>query len=89
MAVQCGACGKVVHTTADLQMAPTLRMQVRAELVKAVGPVAVLGRGYALVWDEATGVLLRDAGETELGRHLRVRLHKGTVRATVESKEPE
>ena len=57
--------------------------------LEGLSPVAVLGRGYALVWDEATGVLLRDAGETELGHELRVRLHKGTVRATVESKEPE
>lgn len=65
------------------------RLAGMAGRLEGLSPVAVLGRGYALFWDEATGVLLRDAGETELGHVLRVRLHKGTVRATVESKERE
>ena len=65
------------------------RLAGMAGRLEGLSPVAVLGRGYALVWDEATGVLLRDAGETELGHVLRVRLHKGTVHATVESKERE
>ena len=34
----------------------------------SLSPLAVLGRGYALVWDEAAGALLRDAAETEAGR---------------------
>ena len=55
----------------------------------ALSPLAVLGRGYALVWDEAAGALLRDARETEEGRALRIQLHRGAVRATVESREPE
>jgi len=65
------------------------RLAGMAGRLEGLSPIAVLGRGYALVWDEATGVLLRDAGETELGHELRVRLHRGTVRATVQSKEPE
>jgi len=65
------------------------RLAGMAGRLEGLSPLAVLGRGYALVWDEATGVLLRDAGETEVGHELRVRLHKGTVRATVESKERE
>jgi exodeoxyribonuclease VII large subunit len=55
----------------------------------ALSPVAVLGRGYALVWDEQAGALLRDAGETAEGRPLRIQLHRGAIRATVESREPE
>ena len=65
------------------------RLAGMAGRLEGLSPLGVLGRGYALVWDEATGVLLRDAGETEVGHELRVRLHKGTVRATVESKERE
>jgi exodeoxyribonuclease VII large subunit len=57
--------------------------------LEGLSPVAVLGRGYALVWDEGAGVLLRDAAETREGRHLRIRLHRGAVRATVESRESE
>ena len=55
----------------------------------ALSPLAVLGRGYALVWDETAGALLRDAGETAEGRPLRIQLHRGAIRATVESREPE
>lgn len=57
--------------------------------LESLSPVAVLGRGYALVWDEAAGVLLRDAAETAVGRPLHIRLHRGAVRATVESRESE
>jgi exodeoxyribonuclease VII large subunit len=57
--------------------------------LEGLSPLAVLGRGYALVWDEAAGVLLRDAAETTEGRPLRIRLHRGAIRATVESREPE
>jgi exodeoxyribonuclease VII large subunit len=60
-----------------------------AARLEGLSPLAVLGRGYALVWDEATGALLRDAAETDAGRPLRIRLHRGAVRATVESREPE
>jgi exodeoxyribonuclease VII large subunit len=55
----------------------------------ALSPLAVLGRGYALVWDETAGAFLRDAGETAEGRPLRIQLHRGAIRATVESREPE
>ena len=64
-------------------------MAVATRLGDSSSPVAVLGRGYSLVWDEAAGRLLRDAAETEEGRHLRIQLHQGAVRATVESRESE
>jgi exodeoxyribonuclease VII large subunit len=57
--------------------------------LEGLSPLAVLGRGYALVWDEAAGLLLRDAAETEEGRRLHIRLHHGAIRATVESRKPE
>ena len=60
-----------------------------ASQMEALSPLAVLGRGYALVWDEAAGALLRSAADTEEGRALRIQLHRGVIRATVESKEPE
>ena len=41
------------------------------------------------MWDEEKGALLRDAAETGDGRRLRIRLHRGALRATVLSKETE
>jgi exodeoxyribonuclease VII large subunit len=57
--------------------------------MEALSPLAVLGRGYALVWDGETGDLLRDAAHTERGRLLRIRLQRGVIRATVETRESE
>jgi exodeoxyribonuclease VII large subunit len=57
--------------------------------MEALSPLAVLGRGYALVWDETAGALLRSAADTEEGRPLRIQLHRGVIRATVESRKPE
>jgi len=54
-----------------------------------LSPLAVLGRGYALVWDEAGRRLLRDAAGVEAGEGLRIRLHRGALRATVLSRETE
>ncbi len=65
------------------------RLARLAGQMDALSPLAVLGRGYALVWDEAAGTLLRDANETEEGQPLRIRLHRGTLKATVESRETE
>jgi exodeoxyribonuclease VII large subunit len=60
-----------------------------AASLDGLSPLAVLSRGYALVWDEQNDALLRDAGETEAGRNLRIRLHRGALRATVTGKENE
>ncbi len=60
-----------------------------ASQMEALSPLAVLGRGYALVRDEVAGAFLRDAADTEEGRPLHIRLHRGAIRATVESREPE
>ena len=54
-----------------------------------LSPLSVLGRGYALVWDEAGRRLVRDAAEVEAGQALRIRLHRGALRATVLSRETE
>jgi exodeoxyribonuclease VII large subunit len=60
-----------------------------AAMLDSLSPLAVLSRGYALVWDESGRRLLRRADEVELGATLRVRLREGSLRATVTSKEGE
>jgi exodeoxyribonuclease VII large subunit len=60
-----------------------------AASLEGLSPLAVLGRGYALVWDESGRRLVRDAAEVDPGQSLRVRLHRGALRATVLSRETE
>jgi len=55
------------------------RATVRLE---ALSPVAVLSRGYALIYDE-TGALLRAATDTAPGQTIRARLGQGTLAAKV------
>jgi len=60
-----------------------------AASLDGLSPLAVLGRGYALVWQEARGRLVRDAAEVDAGDALRIRLHRGALVARVEAKENE
>jgi exodeoxyribonuclease VII large subunit len=60
-----------------------------ATSLDGLSPLAVLGRGYALVWDETGRRLVRDAAEVDEGQGLRIRLHRGALRATVDSRETE
>jgi exodeoxyribonuclease VII large subunit len=60
-----------------------------AASLDGLSPLAVLGRGYALVWNEAGRRLVRDAAEVDEGQGLRIRLHRGALRATVVAKETE
>jgi exodeoxyribonuclease VII large subunit len=52
----------------------------------SLSPLAVLSRGYALVWDDG-GRLVRDPAEVEVGDPLRVRVQGGTMAARVTGKE--
>ena len=50
--------------------------------LEALSPLAVLSRGYALVY-AADGTLLRSAAETAAGQTIRARLAHGTLEAKV------
>jgi exodeoxyribonuclease VII large subunit len=50
--------------------------------LEALSPLAILDRGYALVFDYA-GMLLKDAAQVKSGDEISARLAKGTVTATV------
>jgi exodeoxyribonuclease VII large subunit len=58
-----------------------------AEKLEALSPLAVLGRGYALVWDASARRLVRAAREVGVGETLKVRLHDGGLTVNVTSKE--
>ena len=53
-----------------------------------LSPLAVLSRGYALVWHADGLRLVRDSADVAVGDPLRVRLPVGTLAATVTGKEP-
>jgi exodeoxyribonuclease VII large subunit len=50
--------------------------------LEALSPLAILDRGYALVFDPS-GALLKDAARVKAGDDISARLAKGTVNATV------
>jgi exodeoxyribonuclease VII large subunit len=56
--------------------------QLEHEL-KALSPVAILERGYALVFD-SSGKLIKDSAQVQTGDEIAARLAKGTIRAKVE-----
>lgn len=65
-----------------------LRQRARLEQLehelKALSPVAILERGYALVFD-SSGKLVKDAAQTKPGDEISAKLAKGTLTAKVET----
>ena len=55
--------------------------------LKQLSPLAVLGRGYAIVQD-SQGRVIRRALETAEGANVRILLHEGKLGATVETVDP-
>ena len=62
------------------------RQQLRAVALRAADPKVLLGRGWALVFDEA-GQLVRSVDGLAAGRRTSTRLADGTVRSIVEGTE--
>jgi exodeoxyribonuclease VII large subunit len=55
--------------------------------LEALSPVAILNRGYALVFD-AAGSLLNDASRVDAGDEISARLARGRIRARVTASDP-
>ena len=77
-------------------LASRAALERRTASLEALSPLAILNRGYALVFD-AQGTLVRDAEQVRVGDEVTARLAHGRVRARVsateaavpESKRPE
>ena len=67
-----------------------LQHRVRSErlewALQSLSPLAILDRGYALVFD-AQGKLLKDANAAKIGEEISARLARGQIRAAVTKKE--
>jgi exodeoxyribonuclease VII large subunit len=55
--------------------------------LSGLSPLAVLARGYCVVWKTDGTRALRSAGEASIGEELDVRLHRGRLRAMVRAVE--
>ena len=68
-----------------------LQHRVRAErmmtALESLSPLAILERGYALVFDPS-GKLLKDAAQVQAGDEITARLARGDIQATVKTKRP-
>jgi exodeoxyribonuclease VII large subunit len=67
-----------------------LQYRVRSErmgrALEMLSPLAILDRGYALVFDE-TGQLVKDAAQVKAGDEIRARVARGEIRANVKFTE--
>jgi exodeoxyribonuclease VII large subunit len=80
------------RTTAMIAAARNLLLERKVRLermdtaLQALSPLAILDRGYALVFDES-GKLLKNAAKVKPGDDISAKLAKGTISATVKSKK--
>ncbi len=70
------------RTTNQIINTRQTRLDRASARLEALSPLAVLSRGYALVYT-ADGTLLRSAAETSAGQTIRARLARGTLEAEV------
>jgi exodeoxyribonuclease VII large subunit len=70
------------RTTVQISTMRQNRLGRASARLEALSPLAVLSRGYALVY-AADGILLRSAAETSAGQTIRARLAQGTLEAEV------
>jgi exodeoxyribonuclease VII large subunit len=61
------------------------RFRGQAARLESLSPLAVLGRGYAVCWDETRTRIIRDAGAVGKGDGIRVTLHRGELECRVDS----
>lgn len=66
------------HTRADA------RFRGQAARLDTLSPLAVLGRGYAVCWNEDRTRIIRDASVVRKGDGVRVTLHRGELACRVE-----
>jgi exodeoxyribonuclease VII large subunit len=61
------------------------RLEQIERQLRALSPIAILDRGYALIFD-GSGKLVKSSAQVEAGSEITARLAKGTVTARVEKK---
>jgi exodeoxyribonuclease VII large subunit len=59
------------------------RLHTLAGRLESLSPLGVLGRGYAVCWNDDRTVIIRDASSVVPGQHVHVTLHKGALACEV------
>lgn len=65
------------------------RLGALAARLDALSPLAVLGRGYALCWNDARTGIIRSAASVKTGDRVRVTLAEGEIGCRVEDTKPQ
>lgn len=76
----------LVSVFRNLLLERKVRVERMDTALQALSPLAILDRGYALVFD-SQGRLLKDAAKVKVGDDISAKLAKGTVEATVKQKK--
>ena len=63
-----------------------VRLERMARALEMLSPLAILERGYALVFD-SSGHLIKDAAQVQVGEEISARVARGEIRATVNGKK--
>jgi exodeoxyribonuclease VII large subunit len=83
----------LARLAADFAARRRARLDRATARLHALSPLAVLNRGYAIIYLEQEGTtastILRDATETAPNQRIRARLARGNVRATVTEIQPQ
>jgi exodeoxyribonuclease VII large subunit len=76
----------LVSAFRNLLLERKVRLERMETALQALSPVAILERGYALVFD-ASGKLLKDAAKVKPGDEISAKLARGTIIATAKEKK--
>jgi exodeoxyribonuclease VII large subunit len=79
---------RLSHAWANRLARAEHRLSLAARALNTVSPLATLDRGFAIVTRGADGSLVTDVATLQVGDAIQARVARGTVRATVTSKEP-
>jgi exodeoxyribonuclease VII large subunit len=77
------ADGRLTAAVGRNRHASDARLRSAAARLESLSPLAVLGRGYAVCWNEERTRIIRDASSVAPGDRLQVTLERGEVACTV------
>jgi exodeoxyribonuclease VII large subunit len=77
--------GTLVAAMRNLLLQNRVRSDRLGAALEGLSPMAILERGYALVFD-ASGKLVKDASRVHAGEEISARLARGEIQATVNKK---
>jgi exodeoxyribonuclease VII large subunit len=83
-----GAESRLRHRVTTVRAAALARVREAAARLDALSPLAVLGRGYAVCWNEPRTSIIRSARAVAPGDRVRVTLAEGELACRVEPADP-